>query len=173
MWTNIILILLLLICVITDLRERKIYNKILLPFFLLGLIYHTLFEGIGGFSMSMLGAMVGLAILLIPYLMGGMGAGDVKLLAVIGAIKGVSFVLMTSLFMALAGGLIGLLILLFRKGILARSKQIVLFFSCLKQGIRTPFFLDKEALSTTYPYGVAIAIGAVVAIIESSGGFFQ
>jgi prepilin peptidase CpaA len=172
MWTNILLILLLLICVVTDLRERKIYNKILLPFFIISLTYHFFADGFSGLSASFLGALVGLSILLIPYFMGGMGAGDVKLLAVIGGIKGISFVLMTALYMAMVGGIIGLCILLFRKGVVNRLKQTVYFFSCMVQGVKIPYVLDKDALSTTYPYGVAIAVGAIYEVWKSTGGLF-
>ncbi|HLO12994.1 MAG TPA: prepilin peptidase [Pseudoneobacillus sp.] len=172
MWTNILLILLLIICVITDLKERKIYNKILLPIFLIAITYSFISSGWSGLITSILASFVGLSILLIPYLMGGMGAGDVKLLAVIGALKGIGFVLMTSLYMALIGGIIGLFILLFHKGLVARIKQIFYFFTIRPQGVKIPILLDKEALSTTYPYGVAIALGAVGAIFEATGGLF-
>jgi prepilin peptidase CpaA len=172
MWTNILLLILLIICVVTDLKERKIYNKVLFPVFVVAIIYHLVNGGVSGFTASLLGATVGLAILLIPYLMGGMGAGDVKLLAVIGAIKGIGFVLMTSLYMAIVGGIIGLLILLFRKGIVYRFQQICYFFVLKRQGVNISIGLDKEALSTTYPYGVAIALGSIGAIYEVSGGLF-
>lgn len=172
MWTNILLLILLIICVVTDIKERKIYNKVLFPVFVIAIIYHFVNGGVSGFTASLLGATVGLAILLIPYLMGGMGAGDVKLLAVIGAIKGIGFVLMTSLYMAIVGGIIGILILLFRKGVVYRFKQIFYFFVLKRQGVNISIGLDKEALSTTYPYGVAIALGSIGAIYEVSGGLF-
>lgn len=172
MWGNILLIILLLICVITDLRERKIYNKVLLPFLILAFGLHLFTDGWSGLTASAVGLLVGLAILIIPYFMGGMGAGDVKLLAVIGAIKGISFVLMTSLYMALVGGIIALFIFLFRKGVGSRIKQTIYFLSCLKQGVKIPFVIDKEALSATYPYGVAIAAGALCEIWLTTGGSF-
>lgn len=172
MWTNILLIILLIICVITDLKERKIYNKVLLPSFLIAITYHFYSGGWNGLTDSLLGAIVGLSILLIPYLMGGMGAGDVKLLAVIGAINGVGFVLMTALYMALAGGIIGIFILLFYKGFSNRIKGLIYFISCRLQGLKVPFSLEKEALSTTYPYGVAIAAGAIFEVWSSTGGLF-
>lgn len=170
--TNILLIILLIICVITDLKERKIHNKVLFPAFLIAIFYHIFIDGWSGLTASILGCLVGFTILLIPYFMGGMGAGDVKLLAVVGAIKGIHFVLMTSLFMGVIGGIMGLLILLFRKGVFSRLKHIFYFITMRSQGVKIPLFLDKEALSTTYPYGVAIAFGAIGAIFEASGGLF-
>lgn len=73
------------IAVVTDWREHKIYNKLLVPAFFLALLLHTFQGGLSGLTSSLLGAATGFALLLLPYLMGGMGAGDVKLLAVIGA----------------------------------------------------------------------------------------
>jgi prepilin peptidase CpaA len=171
MWTNLILIILLLICVATDVKERKIYNKVLFPTFLIAIVYHFVTSGIEGLTISLLGTLVGFFILLIPYFMGGMGAGDVKLLAVIGALKGVSFVLMTSVFMAVVGGLIGIGIILFRKGVIYRLKQIFYYFVFRKQGVESPFGFDRESLKTTFPYGVAIALGAIVAIVNVYEGF--
>lgn len=171
MWSNAILILLLLVCVITDLKSRKIYNVVLFPVLCTAWILHVVLGGLDGLAETFLGTIVGLAILIIPYFMGGMGAGDVKLLAVIGALKGTSFVLMTALYMGLVGGLIAVVIFLFRKGIRARIKHTIFFLSCLKHGVKTPFSLDKEALSTTYPYGVAIAAGAICEIWVNTGGF--
>ena len=109
---NSLLILVLLICLITDLKSRKIYNKVIFPALLLSFCLHA-FTPIGsGILFSLMGFAVGFGLLFIPYLMGGMGAGDVKLLALIGAIKGTTFVVITGIYMALLGGLIALFILL-------------------------------------------------------------
>ncbi|MFF2446227.1 prepilin peptidase [Neobacillus sp. NPDC058068] len=153
MWSSSLLIVLLIVCVITDLRERKIYNAVLFPFLFAAIILHVVTGGLHGLSGALLGTAVGLGILLIPYLLGGMGAGDVKLLAVIGGIKGIGFVLMASIYMALAGGIIAIFVLLFRKGFITR---ILYFFQGLRHGMRLSLFEDK----TTFPYGVAIAAGA-------------
>lgn len=170
MWNDYLLMILLVICVITDIRERKIYNKVLLPFLVIGLIIHLAIGGFSGLGFSLAGIAAGFAILLIPYFMGGMGAGDVKLLAVIGALKGMFFVLTAAVYMALAGGILALIVLLFRRGALSRIKQIGMFFGGLRSGMRIPLSLDKEGLTATYPYGVAISIGAVAAVVFQSGG---
>ncbi|WP_156290351.1 A24 family peptidase [Oceanobacillus salinisoli] len=166
---NGLLLLVLAISVVTDLRSRKIYNKVIFPSLLLAFLLHGIFDGWSGLLSSFLGFLTGLGILLIPYLMGGMGAGDVKLLALVGAIKGASFVFMASIYMALIGGLIGVIILLFRKGFFHRIKSIIFSISSIRYGIKVPLGLDKEALQTTYPYGVAIAGGAVMAFMLNGG----
>lgn len=170
MLIDFLLIALIAICVITDLRERKIYNKVLLPFLLAGLVLNSVAGGVSGLSFALAGTAVGFSILLIPYLLGGMGAGDVKLLAVVGGLKGAVFVLTAAVYMALAGGIMALLILFFRKGAIHRLNQIGMFLGGLRSGMKIPLGLDKEALNTTYPYGVAIAIGALAAIVFPAGG---
>jgi prepilin peptidase CpaA len=173
MWANLILIILLMICVVTDVRERKIYNNILLPFFLLALLYSFYNGGLTGFTFAIVGSIVGFSILLVPYFMGGMGAGDVKLLAVIGAIKGTAFVITTAVYMALIGGIIAIVLIINRKGVLFYLKQINTVAILGIQGMIKPIKIDKEALSITFPYGVAIALGAIAAIFEASGGLFK
>lgn len=162
MWSNFLLVTLLVICVITDLIERKIYNKVLFPFLAAAWIFPTITGGIHGFTAALLGTFVGICILIIPYLLGGMGAGDVKLLAVIGGLKGASFVLWTSLYMALAGGMIAILVLTFRKGLMKR--MLYLIFS-LFQGMSLSFVEDKHSMTSAFPYGVAIAAGAVYQLL--------
>jgi len=163
------LIILLLICVFTDLRDRKIYNVVTFPAAFMALIFHTLINTWDGFWFSFSGLLVGFSILFIPYLFGGIGAGDVKLLAVIGALKGTSFVLFTALYMALIGGLMALFILMFRKGFIHRWRMIGYTLYGWLNGLKLPLFLDKERLATTYPYGVAISGGAIMTLIRNGG----
>lgn len=169
MWTNYLLFLLLIICVFTDIKERKIYNSILYPFLCAAWILHVVTGGSAGLKETLLGTAVGLSILLIPYLLGGMGAGDVKLLAVIGAIKGMNFVLLASVYMAFAGGGMAILILFFRKGVRARMMQIIYGLHGLRNGVNMPISSDKEGLKASYPYGIAIAAGAVFQVIKLKG----
>ncbi|WP_017754553.1 A24 family peptidase [Calidifontibacillus oryziterrae] len=165
MIVNGILIIVLLICIVTDLKERKIYNKVIFPALLLAFLYQAMTGGWNGLQSAFFGFLVGLGVLLIPYLLGGMGAGDVKLLALIGALKGTVFVLNTAIYMALIGGIIALFILLFRKGVIERIKGILYFLHARRYGLKTPILLNKEALTATYPYGLAIAGGAFVSLL--------
>lgn len=166
------LIFLLIICVVTDIRERKIYNKVLFPFLILAILGHLIESGWSGISFSLFGFLTGFIILLLPYLLGGMGAGDIKLLAVIGAIKGTKFVLLSSLYMGIFGGIIAVLIVLFRKNVRQKMYETAYFLVGLLNGVRVPFSTERETLSTTYPYGVAIAIGALWMLFFPNGSMF-
>ncbi len=160
MWINGLLILILGICTITDLRKRRIYNIIVFPGILLALISHLVTGGWLGGLHSLYGFSVGLGLLLIPFLLGGMGAGDVKLLALVGAMKGTLFVLHAAIYMSLIGAVMALGILLFRKG---RIRTLWLFLFNRFVGVKTPLLLDKT--KKLYPYGVAIAGGAIMGLI--------
>jgi prepilin peptidase CpaA len=164
MWINAVLILVLSISVVTDLRSRKIYNNVIFPGLAAAFIVHFLTGGWAELGEAAIGCFIGLGVLLIPYLLGGMGAGDVKLLALVGALKGTYFVLTTSFYMALIGAVIAIAVLLCRKGAVARLRQIMFFLYGLRYGVKIPLFMEKSSLSAVYPYGVAIAGGVILCL---------
>jgi prepilin peptidase CpaA len=151
------------VCVITDLSSRKIYNVVIFPSLVFAIGVHALTDGWAGLGLSLLGFAVGLGILLIPYLLGGMGAGDVKLLALVGALEGTRFVLETSVYMALFGAAMALGIVLFKKGLRERIRFIGYILICLRFRM-LPSLEGGYWTSGTYPYGVAIAGGSVVCL---------
>ncbi|MFC4557612.1 prepilin peptidase [Virgibacillus kekensis] len=168
MMLDIFLLLILLICVITDLRSRKIYNKVIYPALLVTLVYHLAAGGLEGLSHSFIGFLTGLGLLLIPYLMGGMGAGDVKLLALIGAVKGSMFVFQSFLYIAILGAGIAVVVLFARRGMF---KSVVYYLASLRNGIVLPGGVSRGSMTATYPYGVAIAGGVVLCMVIQGGRF--
>ncbi|TLS35573.1 A24 family peptidase [Pseudalkalibacillus caeni] len=162
---TIILISILLISFFTDIKDRRILNIVTLPAIAFALIYHSVTGGFSGFQFSFFGFLVGLGLLFIPFAMGGMGAGDVKLLAAVGALQGPAFVFSAFLYTAMIGGLIAVLILL-KQGQLMDSIKRILFASRL----RTLDIVDKKELHHAFPYGVAIVLGT---FIVQFGGWIQ
>ncbi len=69
---------------ITDVSRFKVYNMLTFPCFFSGLAFGLWSGGWQGLGFALCGALLGLTILLIPYLMGGLGAGDVKFVMAIG-----------------------------------------------------------------------------------------
>jgi prepilin peptidase CpaA len=69
----------------TDVRTLKVHNWLTIPLFLSGLLYHAAVGGIEGFVGSLVAAAAVFGILLVPYVLGALGAGDVKLVAAIAA----------------------------------------------------------------------------------------
>jgi prepilin peptidase CpaA len=160
MWENMTLCAVLMICTATDIRSRRIYNKVVFPAMGGAIAAHAAFGGWDGLAHALLGLAVGLGILLVPFLLGGMGAGDVKLLALIGTIKGAPFVLTASVYIAIAGAIMALFVVLFAKGRKERMRYIMYVLVCLRYRLKLSF---KSHLSWgTYPYGVAIACGSLM-----------
>lgn len=162
---ELLLLAVLLISGYTDLKYRKIYNAVLFPAALLTFVIHLLDSGLAGLLFSFQGFFLGIGLLILPFLRGGLGAGDVKLLGLVGAVKGTEFVLYSFIFTALTGGAITIVLLL-AKG---RLRQTV---KAIQAGLKV-FLLSRfsiwnfAALDSTegvlaIPYGVAIALGTIM-----------
>lgn len=70
---------------VSDFRTRRVPNWLTLPAAIGGIVFHTFAAQGWGITTSLAGLAVGFALLLVPFLLGGGGMGDVKLLAALGA----------------------------------------------------------------------------------------
>jgi prepilin peptidase CpaA len=96
---------------IDDLTRRQISNWIPACAFASGVVLQTAEAGWRGTLAAVVGAAVGAGVFLIFYLLGGMGGGDVKLMAGFGAILGLRRLLEASLWTAGCGGVMAVLII--------------------------------------------------------------
>ena len=101
---------LLLTSAFTDLKSHRIPNFLTLPGMMLALTLYSFASGFEGFLFSLTGVAVGIGIFLIPYLSGGMGAGDAKLMGAVGGFLGAKGVFGAFLLTALFGGFYALLV---------------------------------------------------------------
>lgn len=173
LFVDIILMLMIVICLYTDLKNRRIYNKVVLPAAAGGIFFHTAWHGLPGLKFSLIGLTAGLLVFLVPFALGGLGAGDVKLLGAIGALKGSLFVFQAALGSAVAGGLIALVILLRRRALFSALKRLIyaaamLFVFRKRSGSAALLLLDREPLSCVFPYGAAIFLGTIIAYLFNS-----
>jgi len=116
------------IAAVIDLRTRRIPNYLTVPTALLGLAYHTLAPGGWGPLTSLAGFGLGFSLLLLPWLLGGGGMGDVKLLAALGAWLGPKLMLVAFCTSALVAVAMMLLIFLnsaMTRGVLKTGKKYV------------------------------------------------
>lgn len=168
---DIILALVVIISVYTDLTEQKILNKVVLPGVLLGFGVNIYYMGGPGLLFSGKGVLVGMGLLLIPFILGGMGAGDVKLLGAIGAIKGTQFVFNTFIGTALAGGLIAIIVIITRKKFLSTLKRIGigLYIVFTSKNVNAIKNMEQDDEKGYFPYGLAISVGTLIAYMVRWG----
>ncbi|MGI6436297.1 MAG: A24 family peptidase [Syntrophomonadaceae bacterium] len=167
MLMDIILICLILIAVVVDLRSRRIPNILIGLGLVLAIGYNIYTSGLSGTLFSLKGLGVGMLLLILPFMSGGMGAGDVKLLGMIGAFKGSWFVFNAFIFMALWGGLIIVIILIHKKQLVHTVKKIISGLLLLPMGLGKAYdHMDKGELAIYYPYGLAIGLGVVTCFIK-------
>ena len=125
----------------SDLRWRSIPNRLTLAAALAGLLIHTIRLGWTGAGTALLGCLAGAAVFALFYLAGGMGAGDVKLMAALGSLLGAADILLAALFAALAGG--------------AHAAAVLAWRRCC----------GRPSARISIPYAPAIALGAVLALV--------
>jgi prepilin peptidase CpaA len=150
-----------------DIRTHRIPNYLTLGTALTGLAYGLIFHGWTGLLDGSLGLLLGFVLLILPYLWGGMGAGDVKALAALGAWVGAGRTLFLFCYMGMAGGLIALGVLWW-KGLLGQKLgqgwvglwNLIL---CRPDGVVIPPPPVQE--TPGIPYGVAIALGMVALLV--------
>jgi prepilin peptidase CpaA len=99
--------------IIDDMARRKISNWIPVCALLFGISYQFLQNSWRGIGSAMVGTLAGFAVFFIFYVAGGMGAGDIKLMAGFGAILGANGILIASLLTAVVGGIIAVLLVVF------------------------------------------------------------
>jgi prepilin peptidase CpaA len=162
MFLDICLLGILLPAVFYDLKERRIPNWLIISGWVLASIYYINLNGSCGLLFSVKGFITGILLLIIPFVMGGIGAGDVKLLGLIGAFKGSSFAFGTFLAMALWGGLMAIIILMLNHQL--KTTLQGLGSAVMLTLLRVDKFsnaVPKAELSKTYPYGLAIFLGVL------------
>jgi len=152
--TDLLLLLLLVVCAVTDLRSRLIYDVVTLPAVGAGLVLQSFRHGWGGgwASAGFIGALTAVALALVVFgffhLTGGLGAGDVKFMMAVGAIVGMPHILGAMLAGTVAGGVQGGFALAARTSVGRRV--------CRRLGMRGT---EDESFGRTIPLGVGLAVG--------------
>lgn len=158
--------------VVEDIRRMKIPNLVTLPTMGLAIVFHSGSGGIDGFLFSFGGLITGIGLFLLPYLMGGLGAGDTKLMGAAGAILGVKGIIGASVIVLLTGGIYGLILyalnpicaVSFAKRLWSTIKTIFL----TRQIIIIP--PCKEEKQPVLRYAIPIAVGTLTYLaLEMSG----
>jgi len=149
-----------------DVRSRRIPNFVTAPAFVAGLLLHLGVEGGKGFASSLAAGLLCGAIFLIFYLAGGMGAGDVKLIAAAGALVGLSNTAVLLVCTSLAGGAMGILFALVRGRLRSTLSNVAVLASHHQHLGLTPHpdLNVRNAATLRLPYGLAIAAGCCITL---------
>ena len=161
--------------VVIDLRSRRIPNLLVLAGIAAAFASHAVAIALGLRPLAgpaawapLAGVAVGFAVLLPLHLLRATGAGDVKLMAMVGAFVGAPVVLTCTLYTLLAGGLLSLVFMLGR-GVAAQTLANVRFMltdwalrASTGQGAR---LAPLQVTAARLPYAVAIALGTAAALL--------
>ena len=155
----------LIVAAIIDGYKLKVPNWLTFPMIAGGWLASGLVFGWAGLGWSLVGTAVGLALLLPAYAIGGMGAGDVKLLAGVGAWVGPGLTLRAFVASAVVGGVIALVMVLARRKWGHHKNQFLMILSEILI-LRNPDELskiaaDRKSSMMLLPYGIPIAIGSI------------
>ena len=158
----------LVVAAVIDGLKLKVPNWITYPMIVSGWIYSTMlspYAGWDGLCYSLLGTAVGLALLLPAYAIGGMGAGDVKLLAGVGAWMWPSVTFFAFAVSAIVGGVIAIGMVIWTRSWNKHRDQFWLILNEIAT-VKDPEKLAEVAAQRKpqmflLPYGIPIAIGSI------------
>ena len=155
-WTFVVAVgLYVALAAMLDLRMRRIPNYLTVPAAVSGLLYHSFAPAGWGPWVSLGGFAVGFALLLLPWLAGGSGMGDVKLLAALGAWLGTKGVLIAFGLSAVLGTVIALIVLLNHAATEGVSKTGRRFLSARRPVHRKT---GKKRSARVLPFAVPVAL---------------
>jgi prepilin peptidase CpaA len=159
-WPTLIV---LVIATVSDIRSRRIPNWLVVPFLVAGIVVSSATQGWSGLGHSLSGVLLAALLLGILYWFGGMGMGDVKLCAAVGAWVGPSQLVIALVTMAIAGGLMALMWAVcggFLKESLSGAGDLI--FGIGKRGLRPHATLVlANPAARKMPYAPAIALGTI------------
>src|SRR5216683_3351244 len=141
---------------VVDLRSRRIPNWLTAALAVGGVLLNVWRDGVAGLWIALAGAALGLAVLLPFYAVRAIGAGDVKLLAGLGAVLGPTLLVSVAIYAALAGGLMSVILLAGSGRLLSVLHEVFVEHRPPTRG------------GATAPYGVAIASGMYLTLVLPS-----
>jgi prepilin peptidase CpaA len=149
-----------------DVRSRRIPNYVTFGSAALALAHGAAAGGWVGLGAAAGGWALGVALFAPFFLLRGMGAGDVKLLAALGAWIGPASLLSLTFYTAISGGVMALVLVMWRRKLAATFENLWLLLCHFRVAGLKPMselsLENKSALSL--PYGLPIAAGAMLTL---------
>jgi prepilin peptidase CpaA len=151
--------LLALIAAGSDVRSRRIPNWLTVPGFAVGITANTMLSGWGGLRASLLGTLVGLALLLPFVLLRSLGAGDWKLAGALGSFTGPSLLIDLLIGSVFVAGLMAIALIIYKRRVRQTVQNIGhIVVSLLRFRLPESRVTLEGPDSLKVPYGVALAL---------------
>ncbi len=165
-WEAWLVTVVLIVAAVIDGMMLKVPNWLTFPMIVSGWVFALVLGGWSGLGYSLLATGVGLALLLPAYAIGGMGAGDVKLLAGVGAWMGSTVTFFAFCSTAIVGGILAVAMVVCRGVWKKHRDQFVAIFAEVVT-IRDPKLLadiaaERKPTMMLLPYGIPIALGTIL-----------
>lgn len=146
-----------------DVRGGRIPNQLTYSGLLVALAVRSLVSGLPGFEDGIVGMLAGGGIFYLLFLLGGMGGGDVKLMAAVGAWAGTAHTVEILIAAAIAGGFLAICSMLFHGQVrITLLNTVELIRHHLTTGIQPhPVLNVREPGNMRLPYALAIALGTL------------
>ena len=162
----IMLTIILVLATYTDIVAHRIPNILSLGGALIGISMHSSFNGFDGFLFSLGGLAVGLVLFLPFYMLRGMGAGDVKLMAAVGSFVGPQLALAAVAGTLIAGTILALVYVVLKGGTALTMRRYALMARLMST---THHFMylrptDADAGGIRFPYASAILVGTFAGV---------
>jgi len=158
----------LVLAVVSDLATARIPNWLTITAAVGACVWHAIVAGRAGLLFSVAGWVVGIALLLVPWLLGGLGAGDAKLMGVVGAFLGPKGCFVAFLGTALVGGVAAIALLAWHGAFRSTCRRWLRMGSLLTLGQPgyEPPTASESALRLRY--ALAIAVGTIGVLLLGS-----
>ena len=168
-----VVVLFVSLCVVVDVYTRRIPNVISGAAVLAGLGLNTLYFGTAGLIASVAGLLAPVAVLLFPFALGGLGGGDVKMMAAVGALLGPSLALAGLGVGVIYGGVLMIVHLIGRGRLREKLAAIgaMLTAATLTRSLDPLRVRPDDAGAIALPYSLPLGLGTltVLAFAHATG----
>ena len=160
-----------------DYAQHRVPNWLNLALIVIGFSVQAIYFGSVGLSTALVGMLTGFGLLIVPWLMHGMGAGDVKLMAAIGVWVGPLLTFYSFALGAILGGVAaGIMILSTGRLRMACANMSVIFVKCTSRHNMFDEFGSAKSFGRTsqlLPYGVPLSGGTLIVLAAKMFGWWE
>lgn len=157
-----------------DYSQRRVPNWLNASLLAFGLIAQGAYFGAAGVGNGLMGALVGFGLLIVPWLMHGMGAGDVKLMSAIGAWFGPAMTFYSFAVGAVIGGMAAVVMIVSSRRLKHACTNLgVILAKCTNRKTLFSDFGSAKSFGTTsqlLPYGVPLTAGSLIVLAVTMWG---